>query len=196
MKTQRLVYGIGINDVPGCEQHIQKTWRRMFVRCYCPKYQELKPTYKGCTVDSEWHYLSNFRNWYLQQGDVSNKHLDKDILYPGNKVYGPDTCVFVSPELNTLFTKRNAARGQYPIGVSYNKQHKKFEVRMSYYNNNNIKKLFLGYYTDVQEASEVYVKAKIEYVQENYIQKERNNKIINGLNRWIEVLRNGEYDSV
>jgi hypothetical protein len=196
MNAQRLVYGIGINDVPNCEIHIRKSWNRIFYRCYSEYHLSKSPTYKGCTVDPEWHYLSNYRNWYLQQGDVSNKHLDKDIIYPGNKVYGPDTCVFVSPELNTLLTRRNADRGQYPIGVSYNKRHKKFETRMSYYSNNKVKKLFLGYHTDLQYASEVYVNAKIKYLQENYIQKEESIKIVNGLKRWVEVLRNGEYDSV
>ena len=43
--------------------------------------------------------------------------LDKDILVKGNKIYSPDTCCFVPKEVNTVFTKRQSKRGDYPIGV-------------------------------------------------------------------------------
>ena len=43
--------------------------------------------------------------------------LDKDILIKGNKEYNPNTCCFVDIRLNSLFTKDNAMRGKYPIGV-------------------------------------------------------------------------------
>jgi hypothetical protein len=45
--------------------------------------------------------------------------LDKDILYKGNKIYSPDTCVFVPQEINALFVKNDANRGDLPIGVFY-----------------------------------------------------------------------------
>ena len=45
--------------------------------------------------------------------------LDKDLLYKGNKIYGPDTCCLIPSELNTILTQSNASRGQYPVGVYY-----------------------------------------------------------------------------
>ena len=45
-------------------------------------------------------------------------HLDKDILIKGNKLYSSETCCLVPPNVNYLFTKRNALRGDTPIGVS------------------------------------------------------------------------------
>ena len=35
--------------------------------------------------------------------DISNRQLDKDVLVPGNKVYSPETCHFVSREVNCMF---------------------------------------------------------------------------------------------
>jgi hypothetical protein len=47
--------------------------------------------------------------------------LDKDLISPGNRVYGPETCCFVSRALNNLLTDSRAARGRWPIGVSAHK---------------------------------------------------------------------------
>ena len=33
-------------------------WKDLIKRCFCPKYQEKRPTYKDCTVTEEWKYLS------------------------------------------------------------------------------------------------------------------------------------------
>ena len=104
---KRKIHGVGINDVPGSGKlakqspyriHYYTVWRDVFGRCYNPREQAKSPTYIGCTVDPRWHYLSNFKQWYDEQGDVTGKHLDKDIISPGNKVYGPDTCFFVSSQ--------------------------------------------------------------------------------------------------
>lgn len=186
------ILGIGIVDVDGPVRNCQyyKRWNKIIRRCYDSKLHEAQPTYKGCTVAPEWHYFSNFKKWCMEQGDISNKQIDKDILYPGNKVYGPDTCIFVSRELNVLFTKANSSRGKYPIGVSYNIGRKKLEVRMKVHG--KVKKNF-GYYDSVQEAEQVYIKAKKEYIQKEFIEKETDERLIEGLNRWIEVLDSGKF---
>ena len=95
-------------------------WHNMLMRCYDPKYQEKYSTYKGCKVED---YLLNFQhmgewienNYYEIPGEVMC--LDKDILRKGNKVYSRETCIFVPERINTLFTKRNKARGKCPIGM-------------------------------------------------------------------------------
>ena len=61
--------------------------------------------------------------------DWNGKALDKDILHPGNKVYGPDTCVFVQTELNNFLTDHGSDRGEYPIGVNWNKRAGKLHAR-------------------------------------------------------------------
>ena len=64
----------------------------MLRRCYDPKFQEKRPTYKGCKVEN---YLLNFQNmgkwiednYYEVPGE--QMCLDKDILCKGNKIYCP-----------------------------------------------------------------------------------------------------------
>jgi hypothetical protein len=53
-------------------------------------------------------------------------HLDKDLLFPGNKIYSPETCSFISPWLNNFLTESGASRGEWPIGVSWKKSDGKF----------------------------------------------------------------------
>ena len=50
--------------------------------------------------------------------------LDKDILIKGNKIYSPNTCIFVPKRINTLFIKCDKARGNLPIGVSKREENK------------------------------------------------------------------------
>jgi hypothetical protein len=78
--------------------------------------------------------------------------LDKDILIKGNKIYSPDTCIFVPHEINMLFIKRNAKRGKYPIGVSYDKQKKKFEASCSI----NNKQKRIGRFSTAEDAFNAY----------------------------------------
>lgn len=78
---------------------IHSTWRSMLNRCYNSGSLARRPTYKGCTVCSEWHDFQNFAKWY----EVNYKdglHLDKDIKMQGNREYSPETCSFVTPQLN------------------------------------------------------------------------------------------------
>ena len=50
--------------VKGKDTKAYTTWRNMLERCYCPKYKERHPTYKGCTVAKEWHNFQEFAEWY------------------------------------------------------------------------------------------------------------------------------------
>ena len=100
-----------------------RIWYNMLKRCYDPKYQEEKPTYRGCTVED---YLLNFQNmcewlennYYEIPGE--KMCLDKDILRKGNKVYSRETCIFVPQRINNLFVKRDNDRGNSPIGTTPN----------------------------------------------------------------------------
>ena len=63
----------------------------------------------------------------MMQQDCEGKHLDKDILFEGNKVYSPDTCVFVDGVVNTFLNDCAATRGEWPLGVCWNERAKKFQ---------------------------------------------------------------------
>ena len=148
--------GIGINDanyhvhkIGSTLCHYYDTWSGMLRRAYNDEYKKKYPTYEGVTVCEEWHSFMNFRSWMVEQ-DWNGKHLDKDILVKGNKIYSPDTCVFVDAVVNIFITDSAAARGEYPIGVSW---HKRDCVFQGYCNNPFTKKIeHLGYFDCPNQA--------------------------------------------
>lgn len=135
-KKTKLVCGVGVNDADypvtsaiggkrvNCPFY--QTWKDMLVRCYSKKKQEKHPTYIGCTVHTEWLVFSAFKAWMIKQ-DWQDNQLDKDLLIAGNKVYSPDTCVFVSKATNVFLNDRAAMRGDWPIGVHLDKEKGKFK---------------------------------------------------------------------
>jgi len=79
------------------------TWASMLRRCYSEKSHLKSPTYKNCTVALEWHNYQNFASWFKEHYR-EGLSLDKDILQRGvtNKVYSPDTCMFITRAQNTI----------------------------------------------------------------------------------------------
>lgn len=146
-------------------------WKGILERCYNPKYIKKRPTYTGCEVHSSWHNFQVFAKWvdenyYEIEGE--RMALDKDILCKGNKIYSPDTCIFVPTRINSLFTKNNKCRGNLPVGVTYKNQ--KYVASC----NTNEKKKHLGYYNTPDEAFQVYKNFKekeIKKVAEEYKNK-------------------------
>jgi len=141
-----------------------KTWSAMLKRCYDEKYHQKYPTYKDCNVCEEWHNFQNFGKWFDENYyEIENEkmQLDKDILIKGNKIYSPETCIFVPRRINLLFTKNNEIRGNHPIGVYYTKN-KRFESKLK----KNGKKIHLCYASTPEEAFEVYKFEKEKYIKE------------------------------
>ena len=87
---------------------------------------------------------------------LSGWHLDKDILQKGNKLYSKETCCFVPAEVNLLLIKSDKARGEWPVGVYFNKRDGKFMARLKI----NGKVKFLGYFTSPEDAFFAYKLAK------------------------------------
>ena len=150
---------------------IYKVWRCMLQRCYAPYYLDKHPTYRDCMVCEEWLNFQNFAKWYEEnyyKVKEEKMSLDKDILYKGNKLYSPSTCVFVPQRINNLFTKGNAIRGEYPIGVSYEKSCNKLTVCCNIYKNGKNKTEHLGRYSINKPFQAFYVYKKYK---ENYIKQ-------------------------
>ena len=78
--------------------------------------------------------------------------MDKDLLFVGNKIYSETACVFVPQEINTFFTDRGNARGEYPLGVSFHKQKGKFQAHCAV---NGVRRS-LGHFNTQQEAFAAY----------------------------------------
>jgi len=171
LRKNKLVYGVGVNDADYVTKPTDKNgkrrvcpfygaWFNMLNRAYSPKLHDRRPTYIGVTVCEEWHSFMAFRAWMQTQG-WEGKQLDKDILHPGNKVYSPENCIFVTPQINSLLGDCAAARGSYPIGVSWNKYAKKYEAYLRI----NGKQKRIGLFTDPYEAHLAWRKAKYDYVR-------------------------------
>ena len=140
-------------------------WHHMLERCYDTKYQEKRPTYKGCRVEE---YLLNFQNmgewldenYYEIPGEIMC--LDKDILCKGNKIYSRDTCIFVPKKINSLFIKSDNSRGKDPIGVTQVASGN-YQVRC---NNGYGKSVYLGSYLTKEESFRVYKQYKEKIIKE------------------------------
>jgi len=191
-KKPKLVYGWGINDadyvtrptVNGKEVWCPyfRSWKGMIKRCYDPQLHKKRPTYIGCSIVEEWRSFMAFRSWMMQQ-QWQGLHLDKDILQPGNKAYSPDTCVFVSHSLNNLLVDSGASRGEYPIGVYWNKQHRKYQATCCIDGKNK----HLGYFSSPDQASRVYIKAKAQLIAETALKEPP--RIRNGLLLHRDILQ-------
>lgn len=176
-----MVFGIGINDanysihrwkyldgklvkIWTCPYYSR--WVNLLRRCYSDKYLEKYPTYVGCKVCEEWLTFSNFKSW-MEKQDWEGKQLDKDFLVEGNKIYSPETCVFLPQSLNKFIVTRGGLRGDYPLGVSYMKKNKDMvnehnSPYRSEINNQTGKTLHLGMYSSPEAAHQRYLKEKLK----------------------------------
>lgn len=127
--------GCGDNhaSVNGVGTKAYVTWQAMIKRCYDLEHQRKYPTYKGCSVCCEWFNFQSFADWHKSNypNDGKRHDIDKDLLVAGNKVYSPETCIFLPKWLNTFTIDRGASRGEYPIGVSFDKRVGKYQARCS-----------------------------------------------------------------
>lgn len=93
--------------------------------------QSRRPRYKGCTND--FGDFQNFVEWHHSQvgHDTPDYQIDKDIISKSNLVYGPEQCIIVPRQLNMLVVSEKGKRGNFPIGVSFDKARGVFVARMS-----------------------------------------------------------------
>lgn len=169
----KLVYGVGVNDadyetqksmrVDGKKVHIwvcpiYSRWKGVIERCYSEKFKIKNSAYMECLTVPEWHYFMTFRSWMIEQ-DWEGKHLDKDILFPGNKIYGPDTCVFVDRVVNNFILEGASSKLDIPVGVSFHKASGKFQAS----SRDSIagKQQYLGIFDDPEEAHKVWLENKL-----------------------------------
>ncbi len=133
----------------------------MHERCYSPRQPHNAINYEGCTVSEEWWCFQRYAEWYYANNACKGimHHVDKDILFKGNKLYSPNTCTIVPAEINILLTNRKNARGKYPIGVYYKKQNKKYCVQCSDGSKSGVQ-TYLGLYPTIEEAFQVYKEFK------------------------------------
>lgn len=135
-----LVYGWGINDA---DRNVYKTettngkrkniWQCPYYRDWCSLLSRVfskktGATYKSVLICDEWKLFSNFKKWVDGQPNRNweDCQIDKDFLSKENKIYSPETCVYISAKLNSFITERTNDRGLYKIGVTWHKHRKLF----------------------------------------------------------------------
>lgn len=149
------------------ENEIYEVWGSMFKRCYRNHVRVRDKSYGGCEVDERFHNFQNFARWYEENYyTVGNERmaLDKDILVKNNKIYSPETCIFVPLRINSLFISSRAVRGNLPIGVS--KQpgtNTKYRAGIS---KNGKSPVYLGTFDTPEEAFHAYKTAKEAYIKQ------------------------------
>ena len=192
---KKLVYGVGFNDktrpakVDGKNVKEYKLWQSMLNRCFSEKEQTRYPTYRGCSVSDNFLHYSFFYDWCQEQigfGKVDDKGrswcLDKDLLFVGNKIYSETTCVFVPNEINLFFIDSGAVRGEYPIGVYFDKASGKFVAQCKV----NGKRQYLGLFNTPQEAFAVYKPFKENLCKQLALkwQTEIDERLFNAMMNW------------
>jgi hypothetical protein len=177
----KLIYGVGINDA---EYAVYKTdwssgkqmiswvcpyyskWIKILQRCYCAKYLKLRPTYEGCEIEESWKKFTVFKLWVDSQPNRNweNCEPDKDLIVEGNKLYSPNTVVFVTEMVNNFLKIKTNSRGNFMLGVSFHKKIGKFQAMC---NNPFTLKAgagrFIGYFNTELEAHKAWQAKKHEY---------------------------------
>lgn len=154
--NKRLICGVGVNDFYGKKtDRSYNVWTHLIKRCYS---KNKKGAYKDCTVCDEWKLYSNFKKFYDDNCKNDTFHLDKDILVQGNKIYSPNTCLFVPEEINETMTSEWSDNKSLPVGVTMTKLGK-FRARCCDGSKNGEK--HLGVFDTPEEAFEAYKEAKL-----------------------------------
>tara|TARA_R110000787_G_scaffold90783_4_gene191493 strand:- start:2407 stop:3066 length:660 start_codon:yes stop_codon:yes gene_type:complete len=187
--SKKLIHGVGVNDAGYVTQKYEyiegrtpsgirkrksvwrcpyySKWESMLARCYSIKYLETRTAYRGCTVCDEWLLFSNFRKWMVMQ-DWAGNQLDKDILVEGNKIYSPETCIFVVQKINTFMGDCGDVRGNYLVGSSLPKNTSRFSSQCSnpFKDKGDLRKRHMGLFDSEVEAHLAWKKRKHEYAVE------------------------------
>lgn len=157
-KRKKLVYGVGIYDsyekVKGNRCYI--VWGSMIERCFSQRWKQLHPTYADCSMWEGWKNYSVFKKWF-DENYVKGYDLDKDLLSRGAKVYSPETCVFLPPEINRAILCKGKNNG-LKIGVRKYKDRYKAYINMGYTRD-------LGMFDTEDDAHDAYVIAKRRHIK-------------------------------
>jgi len=191
--TSKSVCGVGtyergkfVAKIKGKATKEYYTWKGMLYRCYSKQFLDKNNTYIGCTASENFKNFQYFAEWCQSQVGFGKEgyHLDKDIVFKGNKLYSEDTCFFVPNSLNCFLVKNNSNRGKYPIGVGFKKDNNKFAVQCND-GSGNIK--HLGLYISKLEAFQAYKIYKEALAKELALRYKEmvHPKVVEALNNYI-----------
>lgn len=156
-----IVGDTNIRDEQGIIEKEYRKWERMLDRVYA------RPTksYLDCAVSLKFQRYVDFKEWCNKQVgfDQEDWVLDKDILIKGNKEYSPETCCFVPSDINAIFIRQENIRGEYPIGVWFDKRRGNYQADVCV---GRKKRVRLGSFDTPESAFQAYKQAKEAYIKE------------------------------
>lgn len=167
------IFGVGENDADYVVQPYVNgkqlrcpaygAWHHILGRAYDAKFAYKNPAYAGVAVCKEWLSFSNFREWWVENS-VGGWDIDKDLLLVGNRMYGPDKCIYVPTWLNRFLLNSASARGKFPLGVFLHKQKGKFHAKCAHPISG--KTMSLGYHSCPELAHEAWKDCKLNIALE------------------------------
>ena len=156
-------------------------------------FQKKQETYKGC--ENHFNSFNEFVEWsqsevgYNEVDTMGGKEwfwqLDKDILFRNNKIYSPNTCLFVPQSINKFVSIKKKTNG-LPIGVSKRKVNGKYVAQCMTLEG---KVKHLGYFTEPLAAHKAWQKAKVNAgysLADRY--KSIHTKLYTALSMWTALI--------
>lgn len=191
-----LVHGVGINDVDAPTNWIEngkwirdpyyKIWKIILERVYSKNKHKKILCYTGVTVHSDWHRFSKFKEWVdnQPQTDWRDLYIDKDLLVKGNRVYGPDTCCFLTSQENSIFRPSIVPLGRAIYKKDHFRKSPWQSVSQIGVKANGINK-YLGIYTTKDEADVVAGRESMRRIME-VVNANPHQFIREAMMRWVD----------
>lgn len=177
-RERTLVKGWGVNDadypvnwsVNGerfrCP--IFSIWKSLICRTI-PPIKESHASYADCSISDGWKHYMDFYNW-TNNRDWEGLRLDKDVLIRGNRIYSPDTCVYIPNSLNQLLKQPKKSDSDICMGVRYLHGYKDSKDKFEAYSKYEQKYIYLGTYYSKEEAHAAWQQEKVTHFEKE-IQK-------------------------
>ena len=142
--------------------HLYTIWNSLSAKCYDPKHASYdRYGAKGITVCEEWlNSFEAFLNWSLENG--YNRDLTLDRI-DGTKGYYPENCRWTTIQVQALNKGLNKNNKTGYKGITFNKKTNKYIANIFRAG----KGIYLGSYSNIEEAIEIRKKAELFFLENN-----------------------------
>ncbi len=167
-----IINEIGMVDMPKSQTHYISLDTKQFIRkpFYATWETMINAHYTGdddegrlhaCKVDPEWCLLSFFKEWY-DMHHIYGYIMDKDLMFHGNKLYSPRTCIFVPFDLHDAIFNDTTPETIHGKGITFSLSTGKFAVALQVNTGNTLE---VGEYSCLEHAQSAYRTARRQHIQ-------------------------------